>query len=214
MPWFRPVVGVALTDGVSEIDAASAFEVYNVSGEARTAAITPGGSITTRHGLVLLGLPYDEASDVDRIVQPGARTPGDLDQHVTAWASSRGIPVEPMSGPHGRAGFDGALEFLGHESGAGTARSAAKMIDYPAEQLDLGPETSSPRTWLLLAGLVVVSALAGRATYVVVAGSCTPRARWARSSDEPGDMTGATRSPRSMTLEESPPATSPENARP
>jgi hypothetical protein len=39
MPWLRPTVGVALTDGVSEIDAAGAFEAYNVSGAARTGAI-------------------------------------------------------------------------------------------------------------------------------------------------------------------------------
>jgi putative intracellular protease/amidase len=165
MPWFRPTVGVALTDGVSEIDAASAFEVYDASGAARTVAITPGGSITTRHGLVLLGLPTDQVTDVDRVVQPGATTRGDLDPAVSAWASARGIQVEPMTGPHGRAGFDGALEYLAHDSGADTARSAAKMVDYPTDQLDLGSESSSLRTWLLFAGVVALATLAGWVTY-------------------------------------------------
>jgi putative intracellular protease/amidase len=173
MPWFRPTVGVALTDGVSEIDAASAFEVYNVSGAARTVAITAGGSITTRHGIVLLGVPYDQAPNVDHIVQPGAHTPGDLDPTVSAQAAGRRIQVEPMTGPHGRSGFDGALEFLAESAGADTASSAAKMIDYPTEQLDLGSATSSPRTWLLCAGLLILSALVGRATHVRVSSILT-----------------------------------------
>lgn len=173
LPWSRPTVGVALTEGVSEIDAASAFEVYNNSGAARTVAITPGGSITTRHGLVLLGLPDDQTPAVDRVVQPGARTSDDLDPVVVAQAAARGLQAEPMTGPSGRGAFDGALEFLARTSGADTAHSTAKMIDYPTEQLDLGSETSSPRTWLLLACLLSLSALAGTATYLALARSLT-----------------------------------------
>lgn len=166
MPWFRPTVAVALTDGVSEIDAASAFEVYNNSASARTIAVTPGGSITTQHGLVLLGLPYADVPKVDRIVRPGIDATGGIDPTASAWAATRGLQVEPMTGPHGRAGFDGALEFLGHDAGADTARSAAKMVDYPIDALDLGQEPSSLRTWLLLAGLLALSVLAGCATYL------------------------------------------------
>lgn len=39
MPWFRPTVGVGLVDGVGELDAAAAFEVYTQSAAARTVAL-------------------------------------------------------------------------------------------------------------------------------------------------------------------------------
>ncbi|MBD1541105.1 hypothetical protein G9E11_02325 [Arthrobacter sp. IA7] len=39
LPWFRPTVGIGLTDGISELDAVAAFEVYTVSGAARTVAL-------------------------------------------------------------------------------------------------------------------------------------------------------------------------------
>jgi hypothetical protein len=39
------------------------------------------------------------------------------------------------------------------------------MVDYPTDQLDLGSESSSLRTWLLFAGVVALATLAGWVTY-------------------------------------------------
>jgi hypothetical protein len=43
------------------------------------------------------------------------------------------------------------------------------MVDYPIDALDLGQEPSSLRTWLLIAGLLALSVLAGCATYLGLA---------------------------------------------
>ena len=53
-PWFRPIIGIALRDGVGELDATAAFEVYSQSGAAHTVPIALGDTVRTRHGLVLL----------------------------------------------------------------------------------------------------------------------------------------------------------------
>ena len=125
LPWQRPTIAVALADGVGEIDTASIFEVYAESAAARTLAVSRTGVVETAHGLRLLTLAEDEAPDVDTVLRPGAL------------------------GPSGRPGFDGALEHLAHTAGAATARSTAKMIDYPTEGLDLGAETGPRRTQVL-----------------------------------------------------------------
>ena len=48
LPWFRPTVGVGLTDGISEVDAVAPFEVYTVSGAARTVALAASAAVTTQ----------------------------------------------------------------------------------------------------------------------------------------------------------------------
>ncbi|HEY0645761.1 MAG TPA: hypothetical protein VGD39_20270, partial [Nocardioides sp.] len=125
LPWRRPTIAVALADGVGEIDTASVFEVYAESAAARTLAVSPTGVVETAHGLRLLTLTEHEASDVGTVLRPGAL------------------------GPRGRPGFDGALEHLAQTAGAATARSAATMIDYPTEGLDLGDGTGPRRTQVL-----------------------------------------------------------------
>ncbi|MDR7255161.1 putative intracellular protease/amidase [Nocardioides sp. BE266] len=142
LPWGRPTVAITLADGVGEIDAASLFEVYGVSAAARTFAVSRTGILESAHGLRLLTLTPGEAPDVDVVLRPG------------------------VTGPSGRAGFDGALEQLARTSGAATARSAAKMIDYPTEQLDLG-SARGPRRASLLAGASLVLALLVGAVPVV-----------------------------------------------
>ena len=71
-PWFRPTVGIALHDGVGELDATAAFEVYGQSAAARTIAIGTGDTVRTRHGLVLLTTPLTQAPDLSRVLVPGA----------------------------------------------------------------------------------------------------------------------------------------------
>ena len=73
-PWFRPTIGIALRDGVGELDATAAFEVYGQSAAARTVAIATGDTVRTRHGLVLLTHRSRHAPGLSRVVVPGART--------------------------------------------------------------------------------------------------------------------------------------------
>jgi transcriptional regulator GlxA family with amidase domain len=151
VPWFRPTLGMALVDGVGEIDVASAFEVYSVSYAARTLAIAVGDTVTTKHGVVLATLPQTDAPHLDRVVVPGAADRDAIDPQLRAWADKQRLPVDALHGPAGAVGFDGALEYLSATAGRATAVSAAKMIDYPTADLDLRDGgTAVPRVPLLV----------------------------------------------------------------
>lgn len=149
IPWGRPTLGIALRDGLGEIELASTFEVYDVSYAARPEPLSDRGAITTRHGLVLLTETIAGAPRPDRLAVPGAGGVADLDPGLTAWAARHRVPVDAVhaSSP----GFDGALEYLAEHSGRRTAQSAAKMVDYPTAQLRMPDGSDGPRTLLLLA---------------------------------------------------------------
>ena len=100
VPWLRPTIGVGMAAGVSEIDLASVFEVYNVSYAARAIPVTATGSVTTKHGMVLLGLAETDAPPLTRLAVPGATSIAAIDQHLRAWAAQRGLPDRP--GPRTR----------------------------------------------------------------------------------------------------------------
>ncbi|MFC0222847.1 DJ-1/PfpI family protein, partial [Nocardioides zeicaulis] len=133
LPWGRPTIGIQLQDGDGEIDTAALFEVYANSAAARTVALNDTGVVHTAHGMTLLTLTEPDAPSVDIRLRPG------------------------VHGPSGRAGFDGALEYLADVSGATTARSAAKMIDYPVSSLNLGTKATSARTPVLAATAVLLA---------------------------------------------------------
>lgn len=159
VPWGRPTLGIALRDGMGEVDVASAFEVYDVSYAARAVPLSDHGAITTRHGLVLVTSTLADAPRPDRLAVPGPHGSTDLDPRLSAWAADHHVPVDAI---HASApGFDGALAYLASRSGDRTARSAAKMIDYPTAQLDLRGHHGSPRAVVLLAlALATVGAAA------------------------------------------------------
>lgn len=148
----RPTFGIGLADGVGEIDAASAFEAYHVSYAARTVAVAERADVSTRHGLQLRTVPLAEAPRLDRLLVPGAGRDADVPVSLRDWAATARLRAEPLVGPSGVGGFDGALEHLAQHAGRATARSVAKMIDYPADHLDLvprrpeGPRRGSRRT--------------------------------------------------------------------
>ena len=86
MPWFRPDRRHRADDGVGELDATAAFEVYGQSAAARTVALATGDTVRTRHGLVLLTTSYSHAPGLSRVVVPGADTPDAIDPQLRAWA--------------------------------------------------------------------------------------------------------------------------------
>lgn len=106
-PWLRPTIGVALRDGVGELDATAGFEVYGQSAAARTLAIAATDTIRTRHGLVLLTTPLTHATDLSRVVVPGADKPDAIDPQLRTWADSRRLTVEPLAGRPGPDGSQG-----------------------------------------------------------------------------------------------------------
>jgi putative intracellular protease/amidase len=167
-PWFRPTVGIALDDGVDELDATAAFEVYTQSAAARTVALSTGQTVRTRHGLTLLTTSTHDVPSLTRIVVPGVH---DIDTGMQRWAVSRHIEIEPLRAdtPTGAAvvnggGFAAALQNLTDHSGATTAASTAKMIGYPTTHVDLQRgHHMVTRAELLLAISVVLAVTAGLA---------------------------------------------------
>jgi transcriptional regulator GlxA family with amidase domain len=166
LPWLRPTIGVGLTDGIEEIDAVAAFEVYAVSGAARAVAVASGPSITTRHGLVLLTTPASTMKrDLDRLILPG---PAADDTRLTAWAAGLSIPTLTLTEPtHPGTAFDGALEELARNAGRATALATAKFIDYPAAHLQLDNATADTRSIVLFWLAIVLAVAAGSAPALI-----------------------------------------------
>ena len=189
MPWFRPTVGIALHDGVGELDATAAFEVYSQSAAARTVALAAGETVRTRHGLVLLTTSLAHAPGLSRVVVPGADTPDALDPQLRAWAGHRGLTVEPLTdGPAAAGsrssggGFSAALQNLADHTDAATTSATAKMIGYPTTGLDLSTQHRSWRPVLLALTGLALAVLVGLAP-----ASLTRRRR--RRHLAPGDAT-------------------------
>jgi putative intracellular protease/amidase len=167
-PWFRPTVGIALDDGVDELDATAAFEVYTQSAAARTFALATGTAVRTRHGLMLLTTSIHESPSLSRIVVPGVH---DIDAGLRQWAIKRHVDVEPLKNETDEAGagrsgggFTTALENLTDHTSATTGESTAKMIGYPTPSVDLeGGHHIATRAVLLAAVSLILAAFMGRA---------------------------------------------------
>ena len=167
-PWFRPTVGIALDDGVDELDATAAFEVYTQSAAARTVALSTGETVRTRHGLTLLTTSTHNAPSLSRIVVPGVH---DIDTGLQRWAVSRHVDVEPLKSERGDAGagrsgggFAAALQNLTDHTGATTGASTAKMIGYPTTHVDLeAGHHTAVRAVMLLAVSLLLAVLVGQA---------------------------------------------------
>ncbi|WP_169808627.1 DJ-1/PfpI family protein [Microtetraspora niveoalba] len=180
-PWQRPTIGIGLEDGVGEIDAAAAFEVYSgVSFSSRAIPISATGTVTTRHGVILLTEPAGTAVPrLDRFVVPGVR--GDVTPALASWASGRGLTPEPPGGGRrdGEFGFDPMLRDLAAHSGDVTARITAKFSEYPVGQLRL-----SGSGWPWRSTVLFAVALAGSAGVGVLA-AALPRLLRRRTAGTP-----------------------------
>jgi hypothetical protein len=153
IPWGDPPVGIALTDGVGEIDVASTFEVYSASYAARAIPVATSAAVTTKHGMLLLANTPQDAPTLTLMVVPGAGGASSLDPRLREWSERHNVPVEAVQVADSRPAFDAALEYLSAQTGRATAVSAAKMIDYPVGQLRLADHTGSRIPVLLTLGL-------------------------------------------------------------
>jgi hypothetical protein len=132
--WDRPKTGVLLSDGVGEIELASAFRPYTeLSYLATLQAISAEGApVRSRHGLVFLPRSDLEsaAAAVDRLLVPGAMTANDK--------TSDQLENSPVPVVHLQRGaefpFDGALRDIADTYDVATARWVAKSLQYPVTE--------------------------------------------------------------------------------
>jgi putative intracellular protease/amidase len=161
----RPTMGVLLTDGVGEIELASAFRPYTeLSYLARPLAVTVDGEpIRSRHGLVFV--PRSDlasaAAGLDRLVVPGA----DAARRSDALRLPDGLTPVYL---HDRSGFafDGALRDIADTYDVATARWVAKSLQYPTTNLRLSgvawPVGLTLRPILIAAGAAALTVFAFR----------------------------------------------------
>jgi hypothetical protein len=154
-------VGVVVTDGVGEIEIASAFDPYAEVKAARTLAIAATtGAIGSRHGLTFLPrADLDTTARVDRLLVPGTGAAASPDGDIAAAARRADVPVTYLHDQPGFA-FDPALREIADTMDVPTARWTAKILEYPSTGLDLSgpgwPWAPTIRPLLLgLAGLAL-----------------------------------------------------------
>ena len=157
--WDRPTMGVLLTDGVGEIELASAFRPYTeLSYLARPVAVTADGHpIRSRHGLTFAPRAdlASAAPRLDRLVVPGADAAGSAAADKLSLPDGL-APVYLHSAP-GFA-FDGALTDIARTRDVATARWVAKTLQYPTPTPQLSgpawPWTLTMRPILLVAAAI------------------------------------------------------------
>jgi putative intracellular protease/amidase len=125
-----PTIGVALTDGVGEIQLASVFDTQAWSLATRTLAVgTDAGPVRSRHGLTFLPRAdlASAAPRLDRLIVPGGRTV----------SRTPGGPAPEYV--HTRPGFafDAAVTDLARSTDNATARWVAKVLELPTGGLHL-----------------------------------------------------------------------------
>jgi transcriptional regulator GlxA family with amidase domain len=159
--WDRPTMGVLLTDGVGEIELASAFRPYTeLSYLARPVAVTADGRpVRSRHGLTFAPRAdlTTAAPDLDRLLVPGA----DAARHAAADGRSLPERLTPVY-LHRQPGFafDGALGDIARTRDVATARWVAKTLQYPTTNPPLSgpawPWALSLRPLLIAAAAIAV----------------------------------------------------------
>ena len=156
--WDRPSTGVLLTDGVGEIELASAFRPYTeLSYLARPVAMTTDGRpVRSRHGLTFVPRAdlASAAPGLDRLVVPGA------DAARRAAADDLSLPerLTPRY-LHDQPGFafDAAVGDIARTQDVATARWVAKTLQYPTTS----PKLSGPAwPWALTLRPILLAAAA------------------------------------------------------
>ncbi|WP_433781392.1 DJ-1/PfpI family protein [Actinomycetospora sp. CA-101289] len=160
----RPTTGVLLTDGVGEVELASALRPYTeLSYLARPLTLSADGRpVRSRHGLVFVprGDLVGAAGRLDRLLVPGAQA-----------ARDARVPVLPGGPPptylHDRPGFafDGALRDIAATDDVATARWVAKTLQYPGPEPTL---TGARWPWALTVRAVLIAAVAAGAVVLAV----------------------------------------------
>jgi putative intracellular protease/amidase len=130
--WDRPTIGVAIGEGVGEIQVASVLDAYTgQSFAANTVTVAPErGTVRSAHGLDLVPRSdLDHAPVLDRVIALGDAA---VDPTTGAWADARGLHLEPlpMDGAE-RFAFDAALSNMAKRMNVPSAQFAAKSLEWP-----------------------------------------------------------------------------------
>jgi putative intracellular protease/amidase len=141
--WGKPRIGVARTEGTSEIELASVLDVYpRPVLTANTTTLTPEGphsSVKSEHGLYFF--PRSDLADapgLDRLLVPGHTAPSATDPRVRSWAREKGLNLEFIHA-EAPAGFplDATLSDLAEHENAPVAKFTARLLEYPIGHLGL-----------------------------------------------------------------------------
>jgi putative intracellular protease/amidase len=164
--WDRPNMGVLLTDGVGEIELASAFRPYTVfSYLVHPVAVTVDGHpIRSRHGLTFV--PRADLTSavpgLDRLVVPGAEAA------ERAFADGLSLPerLRPVYlHTEPGFGFDAALRDIARTHDIATAHWVAKTLQYP----NTNPPLSGPAwPWALTLRPILIAAAAALAVTLII----------------------------------------------
>jgi hypothetical protein len=141
--WGKQEIGAVLTEGVSEIELASVFDVYpGQSFTANTTTLAPGGPrspVRSEHGLYFV--PRSDlagAPNLDRVLVPGHDASSAIGPRVSSWARESGLKLEFIhSGTSPGFPFDATLSDLAEHENAPMAEFRAKGLEYPTEGLEL-----------------------------------------------------------------------------
>jgi putative intracellular protease/amidase len=141
--WGKPEIGVVLTEGTSEIELASVFDVYPgpvfTSNTTSLAPEGPRSPVRSEHGLYFVPRSdLDSAPPLDRVLVPGRTAPSVTDPRVRSWARERGLKLELIhaDAPAGFP-FDATLLDLAEHENAPVARFTSRLLEYPTGHLGL-----------------------------------------------------------------------------
>jgi putative intracellular protease/amidase len=141
--WDKPEIGVVLTEGTSEIELASVFDVYpGPVFTSNTTSLTPEGPrspVRSDHGLYFVPRSdLGSAPPLDRVLVPGRTAHSVTDPRVRSWAQENGLKLEFIhaDAPAGFP-FDATLSDLARRENTSVARFMARLLEYPIGRLGL-----------------------------------------------------------------------------
>jgi putative intracellular protease/amidase len=161
--WDKQEIGVALFEGVGEIDLTAVLDSYGRTFTGRTTTFAAERKvIRSRHNLYLIPrTDYAGALQWDRIIVPGH--PAAPISNLAEWAQATGRPTpdylyadESMVSGVQPFAFDATISDIAQRSSQPDAHISAITLEYPADHLQLGG-----RSWplqRLTSGLVVALA--------------------------------------------------------
>ncbi len=165
----RPRIGLALYDGVGELDLSTLYDTHAFTMSANVEAVGEGRVVRSAHGLTLLPsivLGTDEARarlrELDRLVITGP----DAREHGAALAGAVAA-IEPALRPHylhasepRRFGLELALEDLARSADVATARFAQRRMEYRSSGVHLEGSTVRLEIVLLPLSLAAIGLFA------------------------------------------------------
>jgi putative intracellular protease/amidase len=139
--WDKPMLGVTLYDGVSELELASILDTYPTAGAATTVTLADERKpFTTKHGLTIVPRSdFANAPKLNRVIVPGINPT--LTQDLEAFANEQGLELETphvtFAGTEARYPFDAAFSDLAKHENKAIARTVSLGLEYPIDHLQL-----------------------------------------------------------------------------